>query len=262
MLSDSSPPSLPVIAGAKQPFGVATSHDARDPQCRRYPRQHGNAFLRLPDPVASRNHRPLPRGPRDILLGVPTAYRNASGELAGFLSYGHAYGLLQYDFVRDYLLELYSLSAHQYTRGTWTAPETRRIDPTLTAAPYCVPAQLSVPLLVRWMLAFEDPNSHTLWFCKATPREWLRDGSGLAASAIPTRWARLASKFARIWPTAASRSRSSCPAPPRRAKQSSGCACPGSERSRPSRSAGNRGRISIQKPKPSRCPLPPAATSS
>jgi hypothetical protein len=36
---------------------------------------------------------------RDILLGVPTAYLYESGELTGFLSYGHAYGSLQYDFI-------------------------------------------------------------------------------------------------------------------------------------------------------------------
>jgi len=104
------------------------------------------------------------------------------------LSYGHAYGLLQNDRIEEFLLEFYSLSAHQYTRGTWTAPETRRIDPTLTAAPYCVPAQLTVPLLLRWLLAFEDPHSETLWLAKAAPREWLRHGSHLAATNIPTRW--------------------------------------------------------------------------
>jgi hypothetical protein len=129
---------------------------------------------------------------RDILVGVPAAYRFPSGEMAGFLSYGHAYGLLHYDMVREFLLELYSLSAHQYTRGTWTAPETRRIDPAETAAPYCAPAQLSLPLLVRWMLAFEDPRSETLWLCKATPREWLADGETVAASGIPTRWGKVA----------------------------------------------------------------------
>ena len=128
---------------------------------------------------------------RDILLGVPLAYSNNTHELAGFLSYGHAYGLLQYDFVRPYLLELYSLSAHQYTRGTWTAPETRCIDPAEPAAPYCVPAQLAAPLLVRWMLAFEDPYSDKLSLCKATPRDWLKDGATVAASAIPTRWGRV-----------------------------------------------------------------------
>ena len=83
------------------------------------------------------------------------------------------------------------MSAHQYTRGTWTAPETRRIDPAETSAPYCVPAQLAVPLLVRWMLVFEEPNSETLWLCKATPREWLKDGKTVSATDVPTRWGKV-----------------------------------------------------------------------
>jgi hypothetical protein len=136
---------------------------------------------------------------RDLLLGVPTAYGYNSQEVAGFLSYGHAYGLLQYDHVREFLLELYSLSAHQYTRGTWTAPETRRVDPKVSAAPYCVPAQLSVPMLLRWLLAFEDPNSDTLWLCKAAPREWFEDGQTIAVSALPTRWGRIAFQITSHW---------------------------------------------------------------
>src|SRR5262249_25070828 len=157
----------------KEPFDVATSRDVHDPQFRAYRAQMEMLFSGCLSRAQVETIVRYREARRDILLGVPAAYRFESGEMAGFLSYGHAYGLLQYDFVREYLLELYSLSAHQYTRGTWTAPETRRIDPTQSTAPYCVPAQLCVPLLVRWMLAFEEPNSDTLWLCKAAPREWL-----------------------------------------------------------------------------------------
>lgn len=191
MLHDTKPACLPVIAGAKEPFDVAAARDSRDPQFRAYRANMEMLYsgcLTKTDVETIVHYR---EAHRDILLGVPSAYGYNSHELAGFLSYGHAYGLLQHDFVREFLLELYGLSAHQYTRGTWTAPETRRIDPELTSAPYCVPAQLSVPLLVRWMLAFEDPNSETLWLCKATPRAWLNNGSTLAANAIPTRWGKV-----------------------------------------------------------------------
>jgi len=41
---------------------------------------------------------------------------------------------------------------------------------------------------VRWMLAFEDPNAEMLWLCKATPRDWLKNGATIEASAVPTRW--------------------------------------------------------------------------
>jgi hypothetical protein len=99
--------------------------------------------------------------------------------------------LLQHDFVREYLLTLYSLMAHQYTRGTWTAPETRLVDPKRFAAPYCTPAQMMAPLLTRWMLVFEEPASDTLWLAKGTPRAWLEDGQTIAVTRAPTAWGRL-----------------------------------------------------------------------
>ena len=127
----------------------------------------------------------------DIILGIPTVYGLDTHEWGGFLAYGHAYGLLQHDAVREYLLTLYSLMAHQYTRGTWTAPETRNIEPTRFAAPYCAPAQMTVPLLTRWMLVFEEPTSDVLWLAKATPRSWLADGQHIAVTNAPTRWGRV-----------------------------------------------------------------------
>jgi hypothetical protein len=89
--------------------------------------------------------------------------------------------------VREYLLTLYSLMAHQYARGVWTAPETRPLKGKLPAAPYCTPAQVVVPLLLRWMLVFEDPASNTLWLAKGTPRAWLADGQRIAVQGAPTR---------------------------------------------------------------------------
>jgi hypothetical protein len=80
----------------------------------------------------------------DMLLGVPTAYGYNTSDIAGFLSYGHGYGLIQHDMIREALLLTYSVMAHQYTRGTWTAPETRNLLGDGTAAPYCTPAQLVV----------------------------------------------------------------------------------------------------------------------
>jgi hypothetical protein len=195
MLVNTEPVCLPTVAGITEPFNVAVPRDIHDPQFRAY---RANMEMLYSGCLTRAEVETIVRyreAHRDILLGVPAAYGYDGREMGGFLSYGHAYGLLQYDFVREFLLELYSLSAHQYTRGTWTAPETRRINPTESAAPYCVPAQLSVPLLVRWMLAFEDPNSDTLWLCKTTPRDWLKGGSMVAASAIPTRWGKVGFKI-------------------------------------------------------------------
>ena len=195
ILTNTQPQCLPSIAGAKDPFHIAVERDKLDPQFRSY-----RAYMEMlysgnlnRDQVQMIiNYR---AAHHDTILGIPTCYGYNTHELAGFLSYGHAYGLLQTDLIREYLLSLYSLMAHQYTRGTWTAPETRPLDPKQFAAPYCTPAQMVVPLLTRWMLVFEDPASNVLWLAKATPRSWLEDGQTIAVSNAPTRWGTAAFKL-------------------------------------------------------------------
>jgi hypothetical protein len=38
---------------------------------------------------------------------------------------------------------------------------------------------------------FEEPLSHALWLCKATPREWLDEGEVIALERAPTAYGRL-----------------------------------------------------------------------
>ena len=210
ILKDTDPVCLPAIAGVKEPFAVAVARDPLDPQFRSYRAYmemlfSGNLTREQVEMIV--NYR---AAHKDTILGVPTAYGYSTYELVGFLTYGHAYGLLQHDFARRFLLTLYGIMAHQYTRGTWTAPETRNIDPSRhvvgikianpfefvfdaahEAAPYCTPAQLVVPMMTRWMLVFEDPESSTLWLAKVTPRSWLEDGKKIAVSGAPTKWGRV-----------------------------------------------------------------------
>ena len=110
---------------------------------------------------------------------------------AGFLSYGHGYGLIQYDMIREALLMTYSIMAHQYTRGTWMAPETRNVLIDRPAAPYCTPAQLVVSLMTRWMLVFEDPQSETLWLGKRFRANGWKTARLPPSSDAPTRWGRI-----------------------------------------------------------------------
>lgn len=131
----------------------------------------------------------------DVVLGVPCAYGlsrdpglTGNKELAGFLAHGHFHGLLHHDKVREFLLGLWTLVSHHHTRGSWTAPETRRVRPGSPAAPYCSPAQLAVPAMVRWMLVFEQPVADELWLARALPREWLSDGQQVSVESAPTRW--------------------------------------------------------------------------
>lgn len=196
-LTDCDPACIPAIAGADVPFDVASREDSLDPQFRAY-RAYSEMLhsgcLTLAQVETIVRYR---EAHGDIRLGIPCVYGFKSNELGGFLSYGHAYGLLQHDLIREFLLLLYSLSAHQYSRGCWTAPETRLIDSERSAAPYCVPAQLAVPLLLRWMLVFEEPFAETLWLCKATPREWLQDGKEISVTDASTRWGNVSFRIRR-----------------------------------------------------------------
>jgi hypothetical protein len=195
MLSIDGESILPSIAGVKQPFHVAVPADPSDPQFRSY-----RAYVEMMDSgilneaqvksivdYRSRHH--------DVILGMPEAYGFNTGIMAGFLSYGHGYGLIQHDMIREALLMTYSDMAHQYTRGTWTAPETRSILPDQGIAPYCTPAQLVVALMTKWLLVFEDPQSETVWLGKGVPRDWLGDGKVTRVEDAPTRWGRVGFKL-------------------------------------------------------------------
>jgi len=182
---------LPAIAGVKEPFHIVVPRDNRDPQYRSYRAYMEMMYSGSLSKDQARMIHDYRSNHYDMLLGVPTAYGYNTSDIAGFLSYGHGYGLIQHDMIREALLLTYSVIAHQYTRGTWTAPETRNLLGDGTAAPYCTPAQLVVELMTRWLLVFEDPESETLWLGKAIPRDWLADGKTVKVANAPTRWGRV-----------------------------------------------------------------------
>jgi hypothetical protein len=187
---------LPVVAGAREPYHVAVGADVADPQFRAYRANMELLFSGVLDAGTVATIVDYREAHRDLVLGMPCAYGMVHGpaleanspELAGFLSYGHAYGLLQHGRIREFLLCLYALSAHQYTRGTWTAPETRLVDPDRDCIGYAVPAQLTVPMLLRWALVFEEPLDNRLHLAPAVPRSWLTDGKRVAVGGVRTRW--------------------------------------------------------------------------
>jgi hypothetical protein len=123
--------------------------------------------------VVANVERPHPNG-RDIL---------------GFISYGYALALLQLDRIEEYLLFLYSHRYHDHSRGSWTAGEVSGI--TGDGALFCIPAQQTVPLLLRWMLVFEDPDADRLYLGRGLPRRWLAQGKPIGIQQAPTRWGRL-----------------------------------------------------------------------
>lgn len=123
--------------------------------------------------VVANVERPHPTG-RDIL---------------GFISYGYAQELLRLDRIEEYILFLYSHRYHDHSRGSWTAGEVSGI--TGYGALFCIPAQQTIPLLVRWMLVFEDADEDTLYVGRALPLAWIATGKPISIKGAPTRWGRV-----------------------------------------------------------------------
>ena len=107
-------------------------------------------------------------------------------EILGFISYGYAQMLLRLDRIEEFLLFLYSHRYHAHTRGSWTAGEVTGI--TGDSGTYCVPAQQTIPLLVRWMLVLEDSDEDRLYLAKGVPRDWVGSGREIRIEHAPTRW--------------------------------------------------------------------------
>ncbi|MCW0374716.1 Tat pathway signal protein [Xanthomonas sacchari] len=123
------------------------------------------------------------------VVGNITAPTPEARDLLGFISYGYAQQLLRLDRIEEYLLFLYAHRYHVHTRGSWTAGEVTGITGGMPL--FCIPAQLTIPLLLRWMLVFEDSAGEELFLARAVPRDWLGSGETIAIDAAPTRWGRV-----------------------------------------------------------------------
>jgi|SRR5208282_2887968 len=112
-----------------------------------------------------------------------------SRAILGFISYGYAQMLLRLDRVEEYLLFLYSHRYHDHTPGSWTAGEVSGLEGD--SATFCIPAQQTIPLMVRWMLVLEDSDEETLYLAKGVPREWVGSDKEIKIEKAPTRWGRI-----------------------------------------------------------------------
>jgi hypothetical protein len=65
----------------------------------------------------------------------------------------------------------------------------------MAVADFCIPAQLTIPPLVRWMLVLEDSDEGRLYFAKGLPREWVASGEQISITGAPTRWGRVNMKM-------------------------------------------------------------------
>jgi len=120
-----------------------------------------------------------------------------------FWAYGIAYGLLQHDMVERFLLHYFSMSAHTYTRGTWTTPEAVSPDRDVGSTDYVAAGVMTAPTYLKWMLLFEEPDRRTLWLAKALPRDWLAPGTDpIRVENATTRYGRLSYRLqATLQPT-------------------------------------------------------------
>jgi len=118
-----------------------------------------------------------------------TAPRPGARAILGFISYGYAQMLLRLDRVEEYLLFLYSHRYHDHTRGSWVAGEVSGVEGG--TALFCIPAQQTIPLLLRWMLVLEDSDEDRLYFGKGLARAWVVSGKPIMIENAPTRWGRV-----------------------------------------------------------------------
>jgi hypothetical protein len=182
---------LAPIAGVKVLPDAALARDEDDPQWQYY-----RVFMEMSHSgVLSKAQLQLLRNylsnHHGLILGMPATFDNKGQyQTFGFLSSGYAYSLVQTDNIREALLMLYSEMAHQYTRGTWVAPEER--DPLSPGwLRYSTSAQMTIAPIVRWLLVFEDAETNTLWLGKGVPTQWLEDGQSVAVTGAPTKWGKV-----------------------------------------------------------------------
>jgi hypothetical protein len=92
------------------------------------------------------------------------------------------------------LLFLYSHRYHDHAPGSWTAGEVSGLEGDSSLL--CIPAQQTIPLMVRWMLVLEDSDEEKLYLAKGVPREWVGSGKEIKIEKAPTRWGRINFKMA------------------------------------------------------------------
>ena len=126
----------------------------------------------------------------DRVTWPPAPLDHGASWMATYVAYGMGYGLLVHDMVERFLLHYFAMSAHTYTRGSWTTPEGTIPDRDRGSTDYVAAGVVIAPTYLKWMLLFEEPNTRTVWLAKALPREWLGADAGapVKVSGAPTRY--------------------------------------------------------------------------
>lgn len=184
------PPFVPAIAGRHEPYRALTENTAASyANYRFYPELLSAGLLRPEEADAVLRCRWARGG--DLL-----AMTRFSAQLDAWPVAHYAWGLLEAGHVDRYRTLLYAHLLHHQSRGTYTAYEQVAFDPKgcrvrRHVADYCVCAQLIVPLMLKWMLAWEPWDGECLWLNRATPCAWHAPGMRFGAEGLPTRWGRV-----------------------------------------------------------------------
>lgn len=189
---DLKPPYVGPLPGMRLTFRESLAKET--PSEQQWPHRAYSEWLQadmLPDDLA---HRVIDcmRGHGATSIGVVANVGPVTPDgrdILGFISYGYAQQLLRLDRIDEYLLFLYAHRYHAHTPGSWTAGEVSDISGGMPL--FCMPAQFTIPLLLRWMLVFEDSDGKTLYLGRAVPRAWMETGEPIGIDDAPTRWGRV-----------------------------------------------------------------------
>jgi hypothetical protein len=189
-LNDKNPPYVPLLPGSRLTFKEAMR--AERPSEQQWPHRPYAELLMadvLPHPLAHKVVDTM-RAYGATTMGV---LANVGGggnrSILGFIAYGLAEMLLRLDRIEEYLLFCYGHRYHDHSPGSWTAGEVAGLGPGKPT--FCIPAQQTIPCVVRWMLAIEDHDEDRLYLAKGVPRAWVASGQPIRIEHAPTRWGRV-----------------------------------------------------------------------
>ena len=189
-LTDKTPPYVPLLPGSKLTFKEAMRTER--PSEQQWPHRPYAELLMadvLPHPLAHKvvdTMRAYGATTMGVLANVGGGGNRA---ILGFIAYGFAEMLIRLDRIEEYLLFCYSHRYHDHSPGSWTAGEVAGLGPGKPT--FCIPAQQTIPCVVRWMLAIEDHDEDRLYLAKGVPRAWVASGKPIRIDQAPTRWGRV-----------------------------------------------------------------------
>ncbi len=189
-LNDKTPPYIPLLPGSKLTFKEAMRTER--PSEQQWPHRPYAELLMadvLPHPLAHKVVDTM-RSYGATTIGVLANVGGGGGHsILGFIAYGFAEMLLRLDRVEEFLLFCYAHRYHDHSPGSWTAGEVAGLGPGKPT--FCIPAQQTIPCVVRWMLALEDHDEDRLYLAKGLPRAWVASGKPVSIHQAPTRWGRV-----------------------------------------------------------------------